>query len=184
MIVLRTEKEIELLRRANQIVAETLVALADMVAPGVTTAELDAAAVDLIRQMGGKASFLGYLQYPASTCISVDEVIVHGIPGPRVLKEGEIVSMDVGVVYKGYHGDAALTVPCGKVDPVRQTPDGRHRPGLGLWHCRGQRRELFAGRVARRPGSRRGRRILGGALFLWVTASEHGCTRNLRYRTS
>ncbi|MBI5095529.1 MAG: type I methionyl aminopeptidase [Candidatus Hydrogenedentes bacterium] len=120
MIVLRTEKEIDLLRRANQIVAETLVTLADMVAPGVTTAELDKAAVEVIHRLGGKASFLGYLQYPASTCISVDEVIVHGIPGRRALKEGEIVSMDVGVLYRGYHGDAALTTSCGKVDPVRQ----------------------------------------------------------------
>lgn len=120
MIVLRTEKEIDLMRQANQIVAETLVTLADMVAPGITTEDLDTAAVEVIHRLGGKSSFLGYLRYPASTCISVDEVIVHGIPGARRLRDGEVVSMDVGVVYRGYHGDAALTVPCGQVDPLRQ----------------------------------------------------------------
>lgn len=119
MIALRTEKEIELLRQANQIVAEALVAMAEKVQPGVTTGELDALAASIIRRRGAMASFLGYLDYPASTCISVDEVIVHGIPGKRKLKEGEIVSMDVGVLYKGYHGDAAVSVPCGKVDPLR-----------------------------------------------------------------
>ncbi len=120
MIALRTEREIDTLREANQIVAEVLVTLADMVEPGITTGAMDAAALKLIRQMGGEPAFLGYHKYPKSTCISVDEVIVHGIPGKRKLKEGEIVSIDVGVIYKGYVGDAALTVPCGKVDRERR----------------------------------------------------------------
>lgn len=120
MIALRTESEIQILREANQIVAEVLVTLADMVAPGMTTGEMDAVAHKMILEMGGKPAFLGYHKYPKSTCISVDEVIVHGIPGKRKLKEGEIVSIDVGVLYKGYVGDAALTVPCGRIDRDRR----------------------------------------------------------------
>jgi len=110
-----------LLREANRIVAETLCVLADRVEPGITTAELDAIAEKMIRAAGGEPSFLGYQGYPASTCISVDEEIIHGIPGPRRLREGEICSLDVGVRYKGYYGDAALSVPVGEVD------DERHR---------------------------------------------------------
>lgn len=119
MIVQRTEAEIDILREADAIVAEVLTTLAAQVAPGVVTKDLDAVAEKLIRDRGGEPAFLGYHGYPASTCISVDEGIVHGIPGDRKLKEGEIVSMDVGVRLKGYHGDAALTVPVGSIDPVR-----------------------------------------------------------------
>jgi len=119
VIALRTEREIGLLREANQIVADVLATLAERVKPGVTTAELDAEGEALIRKMKGVPSFLGYRGYPGATCISIDEVVVHGIPGPRVIQEGQIVSIDVGVLYKGYHGDAALTVPCGEVDSLR-----------------------------------------------------------------
>ena len=120
MIALRTEREVAILREANRIVAEVLATLAEKVAPGVTTGELDETADRMIRQMGGIPSFLGYRGYPKSTCISVDEVIIHGIPGKRRIKEGQIVGIDVGVLYKGYHGDAALTVPCGSVDKERE----------------------------------------------------------------
>ena len=115
MITLRTEKEIDLLREANQRVARVLQALAGMVKPGVTTATLDAAAEELIRAGGDEPSFKGYHGYPGSTCISVDETVVHGIPGARVLEAGQIVSIDVGVLHRGYHGDAAVTVPCGAI---------------------------------------------------------------------
>jgi len=120
MIAIRTEREIALLREANRIVAETLCVLADRVEPGVMTAELDAIAEKMIRAAGGEPSFLGYQGYPASTCISVDEEIIHGIPGTRRLREGEICSLDVGVRYKGYFGDAALSVPVGEVDDERR----------------------------------------------------------------
>ncbi|MCP4645914.1 MAG: type I methionyl aminopeptidase [bacterium] len=119
-MAIRTEDEIGTLRIANRIVAKTLAMLAGMVKPGVTTAELDAAGEALIREEGATPSFLGYHGYPNATCISVDEVIVHGIPGARKLKEGEIVSIDVGAYYGGFHGDAAVTIPCGEVDDVRQ----------------------------------------------------------------
>ena len=120
MIALRTEREIGLLREANQIVAEVLTTLAGMVAPGITTLELDEAAEALILERGGKPSFKGYRGYPKSTCISVDEVVVHGIPGKQRIEEGQIVSMDVGVLLRGYHGDAAVTVPCGEIDAVKR----------------------------------------------------------------
>ena len=120
MIALRTEREIVILREANQIVADVLATLAENVVPGVTTCELDALADRLLRERGGVPSFLGYRGYPKSTCISVDEEVIHGIPGKRRVKEGQIVGIDVGVRYKGYHGDAALTVPCGSIDNERQ----------------------------------------------------------------
>ncbi|MGI6461601.1 MAG: type I methionyl aminopeptidase [Candidatus Hydrogenedentales bacterium] len=120
MIALRDENEIATLREANRIVADTLVTLADHVRPGVTTQELDTLAEECIRGAGARPSFLGYRGYPNSTCISVEEVIVHGIPGERTLREGQIVSIDVGAQYRGYHGDAALTVGCGPVDDLRQ----------------------------------------------------------------
>lgn len=120
MIAIKSENEIAILREANQIVAEVLVALVDMVAPGITTGALDEEAARLIRAYGAKASFLGYHGYPKSTCISVDDQIIHGIPGKRKLQEGQIVSIDVGVKHRGYYGDAAVTVPCGKVDESRQ----------------------------------------------------------------
>lgn len=119
MIAIRTAREIAILREANQIVADVLAEMASRVTPGVTTRELDALGEHMIRERGGIPSFLGYRGYPAATCISVDEVIIHGIPGNRKLRAGEIVGIDVGVLYKGYHGDAALTVPCGTVDKER-----------------------------------------------------------------
>lgn len=120
VIAIRSEKEIAVLREANQLVAEVLVHLANMVAPGITTAEMDDAAAALIKAHGAKPSFLGYLGYPKNTCISVEEEIIHGIPGKRKLKEGQIVGIDVGVFHRGYYGDAAVTVPCGKIDARRR----------------------------------------------------------------
>jgi methionyl aminopeptidase len=120
MIAIRSEREIDLLRIADQTVAKVLTTLADRVKPGVSLIDLDQEAEQLILESGGTPSFLGYQDYPASTCISVDEVIVHGIPTDRVLKDGEICSIDVGVCYKGYYGDAALSVPCGELDADRK----------------------------------------------------------------
>ncbi len=120
MIAIKSENEIAVLREANQIVAEVLVTLAGMVAPGISTGALDEEAVRLIRAYDAKASFLGYHGYPKSTCISVDDQIIHGIPGKRKLQNGEIVSIDVGVKHRGYFGDAAVTVPCGTIDGPRR----------------------------------------------------------------
>lgn len=120
MIAKRTEREIAILREANQIVADVLVELAALVQPGITTAELDVTGERLIRERGGVPAFLGYRGYPCATCISVEEVVVHGIPGPRRVAAGEIVSIDVGVHYRGYFGDAALSLACGSADPGRR----------------------------------------------------------------
>ncbi len=120
MTAIRTEREIELLRKANQIVAAVHAALASLVRPGATTRQLDAAAEEVILLHGATPAFKGYMGYPAATCISVDEVVVHGIIGDRVLEPGQIVSIDVGTCYKGYYGDAAVSIPCGEVDAGRQ----------------------------------------------------------------
>jgi methionyl aminopeptidase len=121
-IILKTPGEIAVMREANLIVAEILARIGEMVRPGVTTGELDKLAEKLIRAAGAKAAFKGYRMrnqkpYPASICSSVNEEVVHGIPGNRVLKEGDIVGVDVGVIHKGYVGDAARTYPLGEISP-------------------------------------------------------------------
>ena len=125
-IILKTPREIDILREANQIIAGILDKLAQTVEPGITTGELDKIASSLIKASGGKPAFKGYRMsnrkpYPACICSSVNEQVVHGIPGSRVLKEGDIVGVDVGVVYKGFVGDAARTYAVGVIsDEARQ----------------------------------------------------------------
>jgi methionyl aminopeptidase len=115
MIILKSETEIEMMRRSNRIVARVLSELKKMVRPGVKTKELDAYAEMRARELGAVPAFKGYHGYPASLCVSVNEEIVHGIPSDRELKEGDIVSLDFGVVYEGFYGDAAITLPMGEV---------------------------------------------------------------------
>jgi methionyl aminopeptidase len=117
VITVKSEQELERMRRAGRMVAETLAGLRERTKPGVTTASLNAWAEQFIRRQGGVPSFKGYRGYPASVCISVDSEIVHGIPGRRSLSEGQIVSFDVGVIYEGYQGDAAITVGVGQISP-------------------------------------------------------------------
>ncbi|MBO9386197.1 MAG: type I methionyl aminopeptidase [Thermomicrobium sp.] len=116
-IVLKRPEQIRLMREAGKIVAEVLATLAETVRPGITTAELDRIAERIIRRHGAVPSFKGYRGFPASICVSVNEEVVHGIPGSRVLTEGDIVGIDVGARYRGYHGDATITVPVGRVSP-------------------------------------------------------------------
>jgi methionyl aminopeptidase len=116
VIVCRSAAEIERLRAANQFVAQVLAELEAVVAPGVTTAELDRAAERLVRAGGALPAFKGYRGYPSTLCASINEEVVHGIPSDaRALKEGDIVSLDVGVKLNGYYGDSAVTVPVGSV---------------------------------------------------------------------
>ncbi len=115
MIILKSKEEIEHLWESNQIVAHILSDLKKMVQPGITTLELDAYAETKIRQQGGIPAFKGYRDFPATLCISINEQVVHGIPGSRMLKEGDIVSLDLGVLLKGFYGDAAITIPVGKI---------------------------------------------------------------------
>jgi methionyl aminopeptidase len=125
VIYIKTKKEIDFIRDSCRIVAETLRLVANNVRPGVETIELDRIAEEYIFSNNAKAAFKGYSQagsydYPASICVSIDDEVVHGIPGNRVLKEGEIVSIDVGVLKNGYFGDAALSVAVGKISPDKQ----------------------------------------------------------------
>jgi methionyl aminopeptidase len=120
MIILKSSQEVARMREAGRIVAEVLARLREKVTPGVTTAELDALAHQIIVSYGAKPSFKGYRGFPASLCVSVNEEIVHGIPGKRVLREGDIVSLDVGTIYRGYQGDAAITLGVGKVNGTAQ----------------------------------------------------------------
>jgi methionyl aminopeptidase len=115
MINIRTPQEIEILRQNNRLVAHVLQHLKEATKPGITTKELDQLAERTIREAGATPAFKGYRGYPASLCVSINEEVVHGIPGPRRLQEGDIVSLDVGVYRNEYYGDAAITVPVGKV---------------------------------------------------------------------
>ena len=115
-IEIKSAREIEIMRRAGRIVAETLVVVADKVRPGITTRELDELTYRTITRQGATPSFKGYHGFPASLCVSVNDEVVHGIPGKRTLKNGDIVGLDVGAYYKGFHGDAAVTVPVGKAN--------------------------------------------------------------------
>lgn len=117
MISIKTERELEVMRRAGRITAGARALAGSMVRPGVTTKEIDKAVHDFIVSQGAKPSFLNYAGYPASACISVNDVVIHGIPDGRVLREGDIVSVDVGAYWGGFHGDCAATFACGAVSP-------------------------------------------------------------------
>lgn len=109
-VTIKTPREIELMREAGRILAKVHNELGKIIKPGITTLEIDRVGEELIRSYGCEPSFLNYNGYPASICVSVNEEVVHGIPSPkRIIKEGDIVSLDAGVIYKGYHSDAART---------------------------------------------------------------------------
>lgn len=120
MITLKSSHEIDLMRRSGKITAAARALAGEMVKPGVTTQEINDAVERFIRGQGAVPSFLHYNGYPASACISVNDEIIHGIPGKRVLREGDIVSVDVGAYIGGFHGDCAATFPCGRVSPEAQ----------------------------------------------------------------
>ncbi|HLI04434.1 MAG TPA: M24 family metallopeptidase, partial [Terracidiphilus sp.] len=116
-VVLKSSREIEKMRRAGRVVREVLELVRSRVRPGATTFDLEEAAETRLKELGVKAAFKGYHGYPCVLCTSVNSEVVHGIPSPRrVLKQGDIVSVDFGVVVDGYYGDAAITVPVGEID--------------------------------------------------------------------
>ena len=115
MITIKSPREIEAMRLAGKITAAARALAGEMVKPGVTTQEIDKAVQQFIKQHGAVPSFLGYNGFPGSCCISVNDEVIHGIPGKRVLKEGDIVSIDVGAYIGGYHGDCAATFACGEI---------------------------------------------------------------------
>jgi len=120
MIPIKNERELEVMRQACKITAAARALAGEMVRPGVSTKEIDKAVHDYIVAQGAKPSFLGYGGFPASTCISVNDVVIHGIPGGYVLQEGDIVSVDVGACWKGFHGDCAATFACGRISPTAE----------------------------------------------------------------
>lgn len=121
MIALKTSRELSIMKEACKISANALKLAGEMVKPGVSTLEIDKAVRNYIEKMGAVPSFLDYNGFPASTCISVNEVVIHGIPSKKqILQEGDIVDIDVGAFYKGFHGDNAWTYPCGKITDEAQ----------------------------------------------------------------
>jgi len=143
-IIVKSERELALMRRAGGIVGTVLDILSREVRPGMRTKELDAIAAEEVERLGGKPSFKGYRGFPANLCVSVNDEVVHGIPGERILREGDIVSLDLGAIYQGFHGDGAVTVGVGEVDlktkELMATTEGA----------------LMAGIAAARPGARLG----------------------------
>ena len=116
-IIIKSDSEINTMRQAGKIVAEVLRKISEQVKPGMKTKELDIIAERELEKTGATSSFKGYRGFPANLCVSVNDEIVHGIPGERTLNEGDIVSLDFGVIYEGFQGDAAVTVPVGEVSP-------------------------------------------------------------------
>jgi len=116
MISIKTKEEIGIMREGGKILAKIMQELEKKVKPGITTKELDRLSESLILKSRGKCSFKGYDDYPCCLCVSVNEEVVHAVPSNRILKEGDIASLDLGLYYKGFHTDMALTVPVGKVD--------------------------------------------------------------------
>ncbi len=142
MIIRKSPTEIATMREAGRVTAMALAAVGEAVAPGMTTAELDAIAEETIRAQGAAPAFKGYHGFPATICASPNEVIVHGIPGERRLAEGDIFSVDVGAILDGFYGDSAFTFPVGEVsDVARRLMDATRRPG-------GRHRGMLAGQAS------------------------------------
>ncbi len=120
MIELKTEREIQIIKNNGRILAQTLRLLGERIRPGIKTAELNRLAEDFIKGRGAHPAFKGYRGFPSSICVSINEEVVHGIPGERSIKEGEIVSVDVGVLKDGYYADAACTYPVGEISEQAQ----------------------------------------------------------------
>jgi methionyl aminopeptidase len=164
-VVLKTPAELAIMRESGRIVAETLALLAEQVRPGVTTGELDKLAYEHITKRGAVPSFKGYQGFPASICASVNEEVVHGIPGKRALQAGDLFSIDVGAFYRGFHGDSAITVPVGTITPEAQ------RLLDVAWQA------LEVGVAMARPGVRLG--DLGAAIQEVIESAGYGVVRDL-----
>jgi methionyl aminopeptidase len=161
MIIYKSREEVETMDRCNRVVAQILAALAGAVAPGVTTADLDRKAEQMCRDAGVRPAFKGYRGYPCVLCTSVNEEVVHGIPSPKkVLREGDIIGLDFGVVLDGYFGDAAVTVPVGRI-----SQEARNLLSV-------TRESLHRGIQAARPG----KRLSDISAAVQTHAESHGYT--------
>jgi len=135
-IIIKSEREIAIMRQAGRIVATVLKLLCQQVRVGMKTKELDVIAAREVEKLGAKPSFKGYRGFPANVCVSVNDEVVHGIPGERGLKSGDIVSLDLGVTFMGFQGDAAVTIGVGEISPLAQdlvaTTEGVLRAGIAV----------------------------------------------------
>lgn len=165
MISIKSEHEIELLRIAGSIVYDTHQYLKDKILPGVTTKEIDALAEKYIRSRGATPSFKGYEGFPCATCISINEQVVHGIPGKRKLKNGDIVSIDIGACYKGYHGDSAWTYKVGEISKDLE------------YLMEHTEKSLYAGLAQVKPGNRIG--DISHAIQLYAEEHHLGVVKEL-----
>lgn len=165
MITIKSDREIELLRKAGKIVYDTHKYLKPYVKEGITTRELDKLAEDFIRSQGATPSFKGYEGYPTSICTSINDEVVHGIPGNRKLKNGDIISIDIGACYKGYHGDSAWSYAVGEVSQELQE----------LLHD--TEKSLFVGLEQVKPGNRIG--DIGHAIQEYAESHGLGVVREL-----
>ena len=165
MILIKSDSEIELMYESGQITGGALALAEESIRPGMTTGELDSLIEKYIRSHGARPSFKNYNGFPASACISVNEVIVHGIPGSRVLKEGDIVSVDVGSYYKGYHSDAARTFAVGNVsDEAKKLIEVT-------------KQSFFEGIKAAYPGQRIG--VIGSRIQAYAESFGYGVVRDM-----
>jgi methionyl aminopeptidase len=164
-VVLKTPAELAIMRESGRIVAETLALMREHVRPGISTGELDRIAYEHITKRGAVPSFKGYQGFPATICASVNEEVVHGIPGSRVLQDGDLFSVDVGAFYRGFHGDAAITLPVGTI-----TPEAQRLLDVG-WQA------LDVGVAMARPGVRLG--DLGAAIQDVIESGGYGVVRDL-----
>ena len=163
MVVLKTSKELAKMKRAGSISAQALQVGGAAVRPGVTTGDIDRAVRSFIKSKGAIPSFLGYGGFPGSACVSVNDEIIHGIPGGRVIQEGDIVSIDVGAIVDGYHGDNAATFAAGRVsDAAQKLMDAT-------------RESLLAAIAVAKPGARLG--DIGYAVQSYVEALGYGVVR-------
>jgi methionyl aminopeptidase len=137
-IIIKSEREIAIMRQAGRIVATVLNILSQRLRPGMKTKELDAIAAGEVEKLGAKPSFKGYRGFPANLCVSVNDEIVHGIPGERILGEGDIVSLDLGALFMGFQGDAAVTVGVGEISSkareLMETTEGALKAGIAAAH--------------------------------------------------
>jgi methionyl aminopeptidase len=166
-IELKTPDQVRVMRRAGLVVADALAAVREQVRAGMTTADLDAVAAAVIAAAGATPSFLGYDGYPATVCVSVNDEVVHGIPGPRVLEPGDIVSVDCGAIVDGWHGDSALTLVLPDADPA----------DVALSEA--TERAMWAGIAALASADRLG--AVGDAVEDVVDASDSGLNGGARY---
>ena len=165
MVVLKTSRELKAMRDAGRISSRALKLAGEAVEPGVSTLEIDRIVRKYIEEQGATPSFLNYGGFPASACISVNDVVIHGIPRKnQILKQGDIVSIDVGAFYEGFHGDNAWTFPCGEVSKEAQA----------LMDV--TRESLFEGINAARPGNRLG--DIGSAVQRYVEARGYSVVRD------